>query len=140
MMGLYSGVAASYESKCTGSDYGACGTCRNSNDQAAWRNLAGGFSPACYCGCGFSFSIPELSCGDKLLVYDRCTGYSVCASIADHGPGSTPSECHATVQDCSVGTYLPRLLDLTKGAFATIADLTLGVIPVSVSTSPTGTC
>ena len=131
-MALYSGVAASWESLCEGSDYGACGTCRNSLNQFAWQNLSG-FS-GCYCGC----RVAALSCGDKAIVYDPCTGYSVCASVADHGPGS--ASCSASVSNCSAKHDLPRIIDLTKAAFGAIADPSLGVIPVSVQTSPTSAC
>ena len=33
--------AAGWFSSCTGSDYGACGTCRKTDYQCAWQNLAG---------------------------------------------------------------------------------------------------
>lgn len=118
--------AAAWFSSCVGSDYGACGTCRDTSLQAAWQNVTG-HVPPCYCSC----KDPLYPCGHGLYVVSpnsACSNFNtVSVTIADHGPGA----CTGTGNDCFA--YSGRIMDLTTTAFKHLAPLSKGVISVSVS-------
>ncbi|HIW63559.1 MAG TPA: septal ring lytic transglycosylase RlpA family protein [Candidatus Stackebrandtia excrementipullorum] len=109
---------------------GACGTCHSANMQHAWPNA----SQACWnitrpdqCG----ISLARRTCGHQHTTTNRCNGSRVTTSIADCGP-RTRSFCGERAC-CGSTCGSNRVMDLTPAAYSRIADLSTGLIPVTVA-------
>ncbi len=114
---------------CPDASPGSCGTCQSGSYHAAWPRLYRPGLPFCdVSGCGMS--LPVKQCGDYLIVVNRCNGNAVWVQVHDCGPRQY-DYCHMPVA-CGSCTYCSALVDLTPRAFARLAPLHLGRIPVHV--------
>ncbi|HEU5376232.1 MAG TPA: hypothetical protein VFV38_12375 [Ktedonobacteraceae bacterium] len=107
---------------CGSAGHGACGTCNSSHYNCAWPDIG----TNCYfVGCGEPSE--RVSCGQKISIYNHCTGKTVSTTVADCGPNEKDF-CGQKAPDC--GSYYDRIVDMTPAAFSAIAPLNQGICSV----------
>lgn len=116
---------------CASAGGGACGDCRSGSHQHAYPNI----SNACFditrpdlCG----ETLTQRGCGFVHITTNMCNNLSVSSSIADCGPNTHLFCGERTCCNGHCGTN--RVIDLTASAFSAIANLSSGLIPVSITT------